>query len=96
MMNMGLGNKYKFESKNLIFFLSISLNIYVLGAHNISFSWDIRKLILNNTFLYKPRRKKTSLQRFANKYLRSLISAFVISLFESIISRLVPREISTF
>ena len=36
--HMGLDNKYKFESKNVIFFLSISLNIYVLGGHNISFS----------------------------------------------------------
>ena len=50
-----------------------------------------------------PRRKKTCLRRFANNkgadqpaHLRSLISAFVIRLLESIIYSLATSEISIF
>ena len=53
--------------------------------------------------LYGPRREKTFLRRFENNkgadqpaHLRSLISAFVIRLLESIISRFATNEISIF
>ena len=52
---------------------------------------------------YGPRRKKTSLRWFSNNegadqpaHPRSLISAFVIRLLESMISKLATREISIF
>ena len=52
-------------------------------------------------FLFVPRREKTGLWGFANNqgaykpvHPRSLISAFVIRLLESIIPRLVTREVS--
>ena len=52
---------------------------------------------------YGSQGKKTCLRGFANNkvadqpaYLRSLISAFVIPLLESIISKLATREISIF
>ena len=55
------------------------------------------------TKTYGPRREKTCLQGFANNtgldqpvHPRSLISAFVIRLFESIISRPATSELSIF
>ena len=54
-------------------------------------------------FLYGPQREKTCHRRFANNtradqpaHPHSLISTFVIRLFESIISRLASSEISIF
>ena len=56
-----------------------------------------------STRLFGPRREKTCLQRFANNkdadqpaHPRSLISAFVIRLLESIITRLATSKISIF
>ena len=58
-------------------------------------------LTSQNNFIIGPRREKTCLQGFANHtgadqpaHPRSLISAFVIRLLESIISRLATSEIS--
>ena len=52
-------------------------------------------------FIYGPRRKKTCLRGFANNtcadqpaHLRSLISAFVIRVLDSTISKLATSEIS--
>ena len=57
----------------------------------------------NSSKSFGPRRKKTCLRRFANNkgtdqpaHLRSLISAFVIRLLESTISRLATSEMSIF
>ena len=53
--------------------------------------------------IFGPQSEKTCLRRFANNKgadqparMRSLISAFVIRFFESIISRLATSEISSF
>ena len=58
---------------------------------------------MGDTVSFGPRREKTCLRWFANNkganqpvHPRSLISAFVIRLLESIIYRLATSEISTF
>ena len=65
-----------------------------------SFGWRAKDYVI---FIYGPRREKTCLRGFANNkgadqsaHQRSLISAFVIRILESTISKLATSEISTF
>ena len=81
-----------------------TISLFIILRDILSFAdFYLKKSVRNITRLSGPRREKTCLRKFANDngadqpaHPRRLISAFVIRLSESIISRLATSEISIF
>ena len=95
-INKEINFKIKFQVI-LVFYRTMILVFLIRWCH----SW--KKLSKEMVMLIGPRREKTCLRGFANNksadqpaHPRSLISAFVIRVLESIISRLAMSEISIY